>query len=449
MRFLRYFIVFSILIFLYSCSTNVKIQTPYLESYKQSVLNDDFWKFFNNKELLDILEKALNNNLDLKIQRYKLQKSIVDLRVQKSSAFKDISLNLGASRNAAKNSNRDISYSNSYTLNISTQYEIDMWGRIKSGVDAASFGVVGLKEAYKTIALTVASNAASVWLNIVACKEKLDLLKEKEKLALMVIKLNKEIYKNGGNNFDALINSKKSYKSIKESIAACKKNLETNKHRLSLIIGIYDSNMDIKTYKMPIYKPICRKIPVEILKKRPDVENAYYSLLSKYANLKQKKAEMFPKLVLSPDITYSSSKLNSMFDNWILKLAVNVFYPVIDYKRRALDVKKAKLQIKESLESYKKTLLNATVEAQDTLSQCKELNTKLKLRTKKIKLQSIALKRAQKGFLEGEKSLIETLNNKMDLIDKKIDLIDTNKDLLINKIDIYRVCGGKYLGKRL
>ncbi len=443
-----------------SCSTiqtqkfTLNTQTKYKRSFKICKKLIDL----NNKELMFIAENTKNHNKNIQQAVYSIKKAYLEFKISKTNLFPEIDLNFSPSENISKNKNSQTTKSKKYSLGLSTQYEIDLWGRISSGIKISQLGTLKTKEAYNTLKITTVSNALSEWIEITALNKKIDIDKKKIKIQKTVVLLNKNRLKTAQINVPQLANSIKKLKSLKIALSKHIQQKDIHKQKLAFLMGMDNvAKLNIKTSNLPkFYLKKDIKIPVKFLLKRPDVKNAELSIASKIYSYKAQKADMFPKLTLSSNITYTSNTLSHIFDNWAFSLIANVFYPLIDYNKKTLRTKEAKIEIKNAVLEYKQTLLNAAMELENTLSSLNYAYSRIKNTKEKLKLQQIIYAQNRSLYASLQKSLIETLSSKIDMLDLESDLIDAESEYILNAIGLCKVLGvdisnfiGEENGKRI
>ncbi len=76
-------------------------------------------------------------------------------------------------------------------IGVSTSYEIDLWGRIRAGVQAADYRLQGNYYDYQAAAMTLSANVASLWFRLLVIKEQLELINNQVATNKEVIKLMK------------------------------------------------------------------------------------------------------------------------------------------------------------------------------------------------------------------------------------------------------------------
>jgi len=126
-----------------------------------------YWTLFNDPVLDQLVEEALANNLDLKASLARIEAARASVLLAQSYLAPDINLNVnaGRSRISAVTSpplppGTQVT-SNNFSVGLGVSYELDVWGKYRSGALAASNELAASKYFRETVRITVASDTAN------------------------------------------------------------------------------------------------------------------------------------------------------------------------------------------------------------------------------------------------------------------------------------------------
>ncbi len=408
--------------------------------------SQEWWKSFKNNELNNLISHALKNNFDIKIAIQNLKEVDLQYRIEKKNLLPEIFINSQFEKNVLKKENFHRKTSNLYSLGLSTSYEVDIWGKIREGINIKKLNKLEKKFLYDSILITIAGEVTKNWLYIVALNEKEILLKKELRLREYKNFLLKNKYFSNQVSIDDIINNKQQILNLKKELIKIKYEKKISKNILKLLLGEKsDFVLDIKTSKLPeISYPMDIGTPVDIIDLRPDIKISEIELINTFSNYKIARAQRFPKLNLSINHVYSSDELNSIFNNWSFNFIKSIIYPLLDFNKRKQEELIKKIEVNKNFINYKKTIYNAIKEIENAFLDLRE-----SIETIKIILKTINEEKEKNEFLKikyqsNQKDLLNIVSSNINLIFYKRELIENKFLYLQNLVKLYKSIGGSY-----
>lgn len=346
-------------------------------------LKNHWWENFNDEELNKLVCLAIKNNLNYQvaIKNVQIAKTYVDQAA--SALLPQINLNYDASRNMlSANSFNATSFSNPNPstnasnqllsgafnleqLYLSATYELDVWNQVGNTINQAKANVMVSDADSDVIKLTLISNVVNTYFQITTLNATLANLRQQYCCACEFLQLTKDQYKAGLIDFGAVDDAKNQVETIKISIDASEKQREVAVNSLAYLLGIYPEDFRgapcNKLKAMCFTKLIPAGIPCYMIANRPDVQEAYYQIVSYGYLEKQNIANFLPSFNLTGIYGFASIVLSqfltkgSIFWNY----GVNVLQPVFDYGLRMSEYNRSKLQFESAFLSYKNAIISA------------------------------------------------------------------------------------------
>ena len=121
----------------------------------------DWWTNFNSPELIQLMETAMRENLDLKVAAGRVLEAEAGLVQAQAGLMPNVSGSLNASK-----SGNDIANSDSFRAGLSGSYVLDVFGQNRARVLAAEQTLRGQRYAQTTVGLTVARSVALAYFQI-------------------------------------------------------------------------------------------------------------------------------------------------------------------------------------------------------------------------------------------------------------------------------------------
>ena len=216
---------------LYAAPKKVAVKIP--EKFKYSVktrgypIKNDWWKNFKDKELNTLVSKSLKNNLNYLIAVKNIQVAKTYVSQNESNLFPDINFSYASSRNKLPGYESSISSGGAstspiiYNLNqagLNASYELDVWHQINNTVNQAKANVSVSAFAADVIKLTLISNVAQSYFQIIALNSGIKNLKKQYLAEKEILKINLVQYKDGLINGEPALDAKIALEAIKTEL---------------------------------------------------------------------------------------------------------------------------------------------------------------------------------------------------------------------------------------
>ncbi len=421
----------------------VKRNKKFNDDYKYGYVNMDFWKSFNDKNLDNYINLAIQNNYDLKMATLNVDEYYQNVKLQFANELPSASI--GFSPAYSKLGSSDIDAEWSYASPVIINYEADIFlkNRDKTRSMKKLYEASQLDE--RSAYISIASAVGSVYMNLVTLDE---VIKYQEN----IVALRKEIYeimqesnRQGLVSTSDTVKANKAYVNGTSDLINYKKNKEILMHQLAVLIGESPENItDLKISKLSdikYTKSIPTSISSEIITNRPDYLKAIKMLEKMGIDVRVAKKEFLPTF----DITGLAMFLhgaNNPIDG-IYAIAASGMLPVFTGGKRLANLKLKKVQYDKALENYQKTNLVALQEVNDALISVKRDSEKLDKHKKQLALENQDFGYTQQRYDQG-------IISKLDLIQMQENLLSVNKLVAnstgacyVDYISLYKAVGSK------
>jgi multidrug efflux system outer membrane protein len=298
-------------ILILSCVTSCTLYTkpkidpiPIPKEYKNKIkannrdLKTAWWQNFHDPKLNSLVDKALKNNLNyqIAIKNIEIARTFVDENF--SNYFPQVNLNYSSERELlSKNSfttaqsaltnNRGSSASRRFSLhqlNASVAYQMDFWNQIGNSVNQANADTNAQAANSDIVKLTLISDVTDTYFQLQTFNEILQNLKDQYQVLNEITKLTDKQYKSGLINIEPINDAKIQEDIVKNNILNFSKNQEILKNTLAYLLGEFPEkfNYDVKNNlkSRDFTQLIPAGIPSQTVVLRPDIEQAFYQILS-------------------------------------------------------------------------------------------------------------------------------------------------------------------------
>lgn len=412
-------------------------------------VSDMWWKELNSPELNRLIDEALSSNLNLKQAWARLKQARASAVIAGADRWPDLELSGDVShahehRNAPGGDTEIIKKNRA--LGLVSQYELDLWGRIRAGRKSGELSAKATREDLKSAAMTVSAEVARNWVRLIYEKKKQNLLQSQIETSKKYLQLTRMRFFNGMNTALDVLQQKENLDGTKSRLPLTKSAQREYTHKLALLLARPKSSLpECKREQLPHPGPPPQAgLPAELLRQRPDIRAAWRRLRGAKWDLTAAKADLLPRITLTASHEFSAPQFNTLFQNWVTSLAGGLTAPLFDGKRRMAEVDRTRAVVEERLYGYRETVLTAINEVEDALSNERWQRQYIKSLGKKLESARTALEQARSQYINGMSGYLPVLTELISVQELELDLLSARKDLLLYRIALYRALGGTW-----
>lgn len=434
--------------------TAVKKKNSGIPDVKLCNLSEKWWHRFKDKKLNRVMDKVIKYNPDIDQAFYRFREASALFRESRANKFPEMDLKANASRSKSISGFKNMSGSIIKTYNISAaaEYEIDLWGKIKSSRQSAWFKRSASFEDLKTAYISITASSAEMYFKAVEKQKETALDNEiidEAQNALEITGLN---YNEGITGADSLYSSKRTLAGAKIELHRAETLYANYIHALSILAGDYPGIKKDTASTLPepaaINIEFSTGIPSELLKNRPDIKSAVYALKAADREIGAAVANRFPSINLLFEAGKSSTNFYGTVERGnVFNLASNLLAPVIDWGKRKAEVKRAKAKFNETLATYKKISLNAFKEVEDALINISSSYEIFKEVAEKKRLTELDLEQVKNKYINGIVPYLSVISKKIELLTIKRQFEEVKLDFILQKISLARALGCSWMEK--
>jgi outer membrane protein, multidrug efflux system len=429
-------------------------RTP--EENAQNTADTAWWEQFGDTALDELIKTAIQENKDLKTASYRVEEFEGQVITTRAPLFPQVGAGVGYQRNRiSANGQEPLSGSvknpaNIFSASINASWEIDLWGRIRRSTEAARADLLGTEEARRGVILTLVTQVAEGYVNLLDLDNQLDIAKRTAKTRGDYYKIFQLRYKAGIVSDLELYQAKSQYEQALAAIPAIEQAISRQENALSLLIGRNPGPIPrgkgINGLNLPA---IPQGLPSELLERRPDILQAEQTLIAANARIGAAKAQYFPTISLTGAFGFSSTQLSSLFTgparawNWM----GTAIQPIFTVGLISGQVKSAKAVREEALFQYQKAIQNAFRDVDDALVDQMRTKEQLEEQARLVESLRASAKVARLRYDNGYTSYIDVLDAERSLFDAELGYTQTKGALFQALIDLYKAMGGGWITK--
>ena len=450
----------------YQVRTLNRPQVPVPETYHHRLAGErvigEWWQEFNNPALSAMVERALENSLDIRQLWSRLTQAYAQARIEGAEIFPRVGLNGGVARThqldrdaqapfggQAGPSTR-ITHTDRYFVSTGLSYEIDVWQRIAARRRAATLEYQASRQDVEASALLITGSVVDAWFILQEQKALLALLEEQIEISQSLLDLTEVRFGVGTGSAVDVLQQRQQLAATRSEVPRVRATLNTAYNRLAVLLGAAPGALDssVPDEALPDLPPFPELgDPAELLMARPDLRSAQLRLQAADFRVATAVAERLPRLALDLSYEFSARSFSTVFRQETGSLVGNLVTPVIDGGQRRNQVLRHKAVVQERLDRFGQQYLQALLEIEDALTRERfqvELIDNLESR---IGLAEATLQESQSRYMHGLVNYVTVLIAVQSLQDLERRLIGEKRRLLSNRAGLYRALGGRWTGR--
>jgi multidrug efflux system outer membrane protein len=410
------------------------------------------WRtFIADEQLRGLVDIALDNNRSLRQTLLDIEQARAQYRIQRADRVPGLAAGASGNRQrlpADLSSNGLSEVSKSYQVGLSLpEYELDLFGRVKSLTDSALEQYLATAEAGRSARIALVAEVCQAYLSYDGAQRRLDLsqrtLASRED-SFMLIEQRRAAGAASALDYQEALGL------VEQSRAELERN-ERQKQQafnaLVLLLGTPDAAKKIPAFtrdSLRLVQDIAPGTSSELIERRPDILAAEHRLKARNADIGAARAAFFPRISLTGSFGTSSAEMSGLFHggsrSW--SFVPNLTLPLFDAGRNRANLDLAEVRKDAAVAEYEGSIQTAFREVADALAATDTLRREETARRSLADTSSETLKLARARYEGGVDSHLRYLDAQRSSFINDLALIETSTERQIALVDLFRSLGG-------
>ncbi|MGZ5082931.1 MAG: efflux transporter outer membrane subunit [Usitatibacter sp.] len=412
---------------------------------------EKWWTLYGDATLDELVASALQRSPDVELAVARIEEANAQLREANAAFLPEIDLGGNATRSRVSAGtafpNPPPLVRNDVRLQLTTAFELDFWGRLRRGNEAARALALGSRYGREVVMLSLESLVAQAYFSLRSVDTQIDLSSStlaSRRDAVDVVGARVR----GGLASDLDLNQA-SIAVIDASLQLqeLQRQRELAEHQLALLTSRLDLRVPpAPLLAMPMALPRlpAAGLPSSLLERRPDIRQAEQILVSANAQVGVAKAAYFPTVSLLASDGGESVALASIMAGpaRIWSIGVGAAMPILDWGRTSARVQGAEARKSEAIATYRKTTETAFQEVADALTNVRLSDAAQRELEDRAAMSRDTLQIVGARYRSGLSAYLEVLDAQRTLNDAELAVV-RNRLLLLNaSVALMKALGG-------
>jgi len=341
---------------------------------------------------------------------------------------------------------------------LSLRYQFDFWGKNHAALEAALGEAAAEKAEQAEVLLQLTSAIARSYIQGRALRQQLDLAQAMVELRHDLLTMDETRLRLGLDSVDQVKQATIDLEQVNKREAGIRDQLNLHRNLLAQLSGngpdstqnlFTDTVINAEGMRLPA------KLPLELLRHRPDLASALHRAEAAAQRVKVAKASFLPTIDLTAfaglnalRLTKEASSLaNLLFSgsSFSYGIAQGLRLPLFEGGRLRGELSAQRAEYDGAVELYNDTLLHAVQEVADSLSRWRETGSILEAHGRLLAAQHEKLGLVQDRFHSGLDDRRALLAHQHAVLDQEYTLKTLEADQLVAMVDLVEALGGGYV----
>ncbi|MCK8686797.1 efflux transporter outer membrane subunit [Pseudomonas umsongensis] len=421
----------------------------------EETMNERWWQVFNDPKLSALTQRALSDNLDLKLASSRLQQSRAVRQVITADRYPNTAAtgsyvrkrNSGEGLNDPSGHNGNSAFS-VWDAGFSASWELDFWGRVRRETEAADATVEVAENDRRGVLLTVVAETAQDYIQLRGVQNTRAVTEQNLEVARHSLKLSQLRLADGVATDLDVAEAAAQVAAIESRLPALQQRQAQLINALSLLMGeppqalAAELSTDAPVPQTP--RQVAIGLPSQLAERRPDIRQAEARLHAATASIGVAKGDFYPRITLSGSVGSQAMQLSD-FGSWgsrTFGIGPQFSLPLFDggRLRGVLNLREAQQQ--EAAIAYQQTVLRAWHEIDDQLSAYNASQLRRDSLAEAVRQNRIALQTAQRQYVEGVVDFVNVLTVQGALLATQEQWVESSTGVSLAAVGLYKALGG-------
>lgn len=409
-------------------------------------------QLFTDTALQSLIREGLANNLDLKTAIQKIAEAQAALIQAKGAIIPSLSGYADAAHSkqsaAALNFPAGLNINTStttYQLGLSSSWEADVWGKLKSAKKAALANFLESDAARRAVQTQLIADIANNYYSLLALDRQLELTRQALEYRKKDFETMKSLKEADVVNGAAVVQSEANRYAAEVAVPDLKRNIRETENALDLLLGRPPG--PVARGKLDQQHPVANLqtgIPAQLLQNRPDVQQAELAFRVAFENTNAAHAYFYPQFTITASGGFSNLILKDFFVNSVFyNIAAGLTQPIFNQGVNKARLKIAQARQMEALNSFRQSLLIAGGEVSNALYAYQTGVEKDTARTKEVAALTKAVDYTEQLLrYSSATNYTDVLTSEQALLAAQLNGVGDKLQQLQAIVNLYRALGG-------
>lgn len=423
---------------------------------QQSSATVDWHAFFNDPQLVSLIETALSNNQELNIT---VQETLIannEVMARRGEYLPSLTAAVGAgvdhvgrytSQGQADEANGVPAHLPNFSLGLYASWEVDIWGRLRNNATAANYRYLATIEGRNFVVTRLVAEIATKYYELLALDRRLQVVRSNIQLqqsSLEAVRLQQQaarVTMLAVRRFEAQLQG------FQAKQFEIQQRIVETENEINFLCGRYAQPIARSAADfLSIEPPAVRAgVPGQLLENRPDVRRAELELRAAELDVSAARARFYPALRLDAGVgvqSFDITRLVTTPDSILYNVFAGVMAPLLNRNGITAEYFSSNSRQMTAVLQYERAMLTAYLDVNTGLNRLRNITQAYALQREQVARLAEAVEISTLLFNSARADYLEVLTTRRDALEAQIDLIETKQRQLAAAITLYQAIGG-------
>ena len=413
-----------------------------------------WWQSFHDPVLNRLITMATRQNLSLAQARQAIIQAREVLNSTAAnlgpfvSAVGSYSHSRGSKNLVPGRTSTGPSESDNYSAGLDGTWELDFFGQVRRGIQAAKASLHEAIDNRRVILITLLSEVASDYINLRGVQAQIAITENNLQTQEHTVALLKQQV-GGGISTELSVAQAQAQAA---STAAQLPVLETQAHQLAYAIavllsmppGTLDKLLDVPKPIPPVPPEVPIGLPGQLLLRRPDVRVALDQYAAAVANVGVAEGNLYPKFTISANLGYSAATAEQWFNTASLAYGIgpSVSWSILNWGQVESQIGQQKAVALQALFNYRQTVIQALDDVDSALVAYTREQAHYRALAAAVEQNQRAVTLSMELYRNGLTDFLNVLTAQQSLYTSQDALIQSQQAISADLVTLYQALGG-------
>jgi NodT family efflux transporter outer membrane factor (OMF) lipoprotein len=416
-----------------------------------------WWKNFHDPELDSLINRAVASNLDLKIAEARVRQARAQYGVAVADFLPTLDANASYERQQQSQNQPVIGAfsvpssafnNNVYQAGFDASWEIDVFGGTRRNVEAAQADVAAAEYSRRDVLVILLAEVSRDYVQCRLDQRRLAIAEANLKAQQDGLDLSRERYDKGLTSALDVEQAATLLAITQAEVPSLQSSIKVSIHRLGVLLAqppgaLYEELS--ATAPIPARPPqVPVGLPSDLLRRRPDVQQAERQLAAQTARIGVATADLFPKFYITGTAGLESISASNWFTGGSKYWSIG---PTLQWRLFEGDKIRSNIKVQTAMQQaalahYEKTVLTSLADVEDALTAYANEQVRRESLARAVASSQDSLNLANERYANGIASFLDVLEAERSLYQTQDQLAQSDGLVTVDLISLYKALGG-------
>ncbi|WP_373501220.1 efflux transporter outer membrane subunit [Desulfococcus sp.] len=408
-----------------------KVETPGAFKHAQArgqtppePMAEKWWRHFQDPVLSRLIEDAMAGNFDLTASAQRIEQARAVARISRSGLFPLVSVDPAYAKTGVSKT-LETGQGGTFTtwaLPLDVAYELDLFGRVRRGVEASLADAEAAVEDDLGLRLILQTDIAVNYFAMRAFDDDIRIVSRAIEVRRETLKIIKNRFTLGVISRLPVAQAEAELSATEALLLALSRDRTRLENAIAVLLGKPPAELSLNVDPLEEAPPeMPSVVPSVLLESRPDIRRAERLMAAENSRVGVAAAAFYPQVSISANAGFGSARAGDLFDagSFTWGILPSIHIPVFEGGRNAAELDRAKARYAEAYALYRQTIVAAFGDVENALVSVALLERQQAANLEAVRFAEEAYRLSKAQFDGGWVNYLSVLDSERTFLDNR------------------------------